>query len=72
MAGLPLADPVVGLLITVAILFALKGVATDIGRRLMDSVDPNLVDAAQAILRSVSRGGEVKDLRLSLVGRRRG
>lgn len=38
--GFPLADPVVGLLITVVILFVLKSAARDVFRRLMDSVDP--------------------------------
>jgi ribosomal protein S18 acetylase RimI-like enzyme len=44
--GFPLADPIVGLLITVAILFVLRGAATDIYRRLMDGVDSELVDTA--------------------------
>ncbi|MFP5319730.1 MAG: cation diffusion facilitator family transporter [Acidimicrobiia bacterium] len=42
--GWQLADPIVGLAITVAILFVLKSAARDIYRRLMDSVDPELVD----------------------------
>jgi cation diffusion facilitator family transporter len=49
-AGWQLADPLVGLLITVAILFVLKGAARDIYRRLMDSVDPELVDAVEEVL----------------------
>src|ERR1035437_8761342 len=48
MSGFPLADPIVGLLITVAILFVLRNAARDIYRRLMDAVDPDLVDAAEA------------------------
>jgi len=50
LVGYPLADPIVGLLITVTILFVLKGAATDIYRRLMDAVDPDLVDAAEGSL----------------------
>src|SRR3954447_12574264 len=53
LAGFPLADPIVGLLITVAILFVLKGAAVDIYRRLMDAVDPSLVDTAETSLRAV-------------------
>ena len=45
--GIPLADPVVGLAITVAILFVLKDAGSDIYRRLMDSVDPALVDQVE-------------------------
>lgn len=47
------ADPVVGLLITLAILMVLKDAAREVYRRLMDSVDPDLVTAAHTILRSV-------------------
>ena len=64
MAGFPLADPIVGLLITVAILFILRGAATDIYRRLMDGVDPELVDTAEAALRAVPGVLSVDELRL--------
>ncbi|GAA0656942.1 cation diffusion facilitator family transporter [Streptomyces thermocarboxydovorans] len=47
------ADPVVGLLITVAILMVLKDAAREVCRRLMDSVDPDLVATAHAALRGV-------------------
>ena len=49
-AGFPLADPLVGLVITAVILVVLKGAATDVWRRLMDGVDPALVDAAEHAL----------------------
>ena len=45
-AGLPLADPVVSLIITVAILLVLRTTARDIWRRLMDGVDPTAVATA--------------------------
>jgi len=70
LAGFPLADPIVGLLITIAILFVLKGAATDIYRRLMDAVDPALVDAAEASLRATSGVVDVDDLRLRWIGHR--
>ncbi len=44
------ADPAVGLLITVAILAVLRQAARDVFRRLMDAVDPALVDTAEAAL----------------------
>src|SRR6185437_5137475 len=44
------ADPVVGLVITVAILAVLRQAARDIWRRLMDAVDPALLDQAEQIL----------------------
>jgi hypothetical protein len=51
--GFPLADPLVGLVITVAILVLLWGTSRDIGRRLLDAVDPELVDTAEAALNGV-------------------
>ncbi len=48
--GLPLADPLIGLLITVAILAVLRTAIRDVFRRLMDGVDPALVDTAEAAL----------------------
>lgn len=59
LAGLPLADPIVVLLITVAILVVLRGAARDIYRRLMDAVDPALVHTAEASLRAVSGVADV-------------
>jgi len=44
------ADPLVGLLITVAILAVLRQAAREIYRRLMDAVDPALVDQAEQVL----------------------
>jgi cation diffusion facilitator family transporter len=70
MAGFPLADPIVGLLITVAILFVLRGAATDVYRRLMDAVDPALVDAAEATLRAAPGVVDVDELRLRWTGHR--
>lgn len=48
--GFPLADPLVGLVITLAILFVLKGAATQIFHRLMDAVDPELTVSAERIV----------------------
>jgi len=45
------ADPVAGLLITVAILAVLRQAAREIYRRLMDAVDPALVGQAEQALR---------------------
>jgi len=70
MAGFPLADPIVGLLITVAILAVLRGAARDIYRRLMDAVDPALVDSADAALASVPGTHTVDGVRLRWIGHR--
>jgi cation diffusion facilitator family transporter len=44
------ADPLVGLLITVAVLLVLRDAARAVFARLMDAVDPALLDAAEAAL----------------------
>jgi cation diffusion facilitator family transporter len=48
--GFPLADPLVGLLITAAILVVLRDAVREVYRRLMDAVDPELVDRVEAEL----------------------
>ena len=68
LAGWPLADPVVGLLITVAILFVLKGAARDIYRRLMDSVEPDLVDDVHRVVASVPGVQAVEHVRVRWLG----
>jgi cation diffusion facilitator family transporter len=70
LAGFPLADPIVGILITVAILVVLRGAARDIYRRLMDAVDPELVDRADAALRAVPGVRGIEQLRLRWIGHR--
>lgn len=70
MAGFPLADPLIGLLITVAILAVLRGAATDIYRRLMDAVDPELTAEATATLRSTPGVIDTEHLRLRWIGHR--
>jgi cation diffusion facilitator family transporter len=45
--GFPLADPIIGLLITIAILFIVKDTVVTMWRRLMDAVEPELVDRVE-------------------------
>ncbi|GAA2692216.1 cation diffusion facilitator family transporter [Actinoplanes palleronii] len=64
------ADPVVGLIITVAILVVLKDAAREVYRRLMDRVDPELVDRAERELRLIPGVRDVSGLRMRWVGHR--
>ena len=66
--GWQLADPIVGLLITVAILVVLNTAARDIYRRLMDAVDPALVDQVTAVLESVEGVDAVDAVRIRWLG----
>jgi cation diffusion facilitator family transporter len=47
------ADPVIGLLITIAILAVLRGAVRDIYRRLMDAVDPDLTSQVEDEARAI-------------------
>jgi cation diffusion facilitator family transporter len=62
------ADPVVGLLITVAIVSVLRQAAREIYRRLMDAVDPALVDQAERTLRAADGVLGTGQVRLRWVG----
>jgi cation diffusion facilitator family transporter len=62
------ADPVVGLLITAAILAVLRQAAREIYRRLMDAVDPALVDQAESTLRDTPGVLDVGQVRLRWIG----
>ena len=68
--GFPLADPIVGLLISAAIVVLLIGTSRDIGRRLLDGVDPLLVDQAERTVASVPGIDTVDDLRMRWTGHR--
>ncbi len=62
------ADPLAGLLITVAILVVLRQAAREIWRRLMDAVDPALVDQAEQALRDTPGVLGIGPVRLRWVG----
>jgi cation diffusion facilitator family transporter len=67
-AGWNWADPVIGLVITVAILFVLKDAAREVYRRLMDAVDPELVDQVTATLRGTPGVTDVGEVHLRWIG----
>jgi cation diffusion facilitator family transporter len=62
------ADPVVGLAITVAIATVLYQAAREVYRRLMDAVDPALVDRAEQTLRTTPGVLDLGHVRLRWVG----
>ncbi|MDF5757990.1 cation diffusion facilitator family transporter [Spongiactinospora sp. TRM90649] len=66
--GFPLADPIVGLLITAAICFVLRDAAREIYHRLMDAVDPALIAQAEQILTTVPGVRSVGAVRLRWIG----
>jgi divalent metal cation (Fe/Co/Zn/Cd) transporter len=68
--GFPLADPVVGLVISAAIFVLLIGTIRSIGRRLMDGIEPDLLDRVEQALEHVDGIEHVDRVRLRWVGHR--
>ena len=66
--GFPLADPIIGALIGVAILFIVRNAAVTMWRRLMDAVDPELVDKMEGAAGGVPGVRGVHDVRLRWIG----
>jgi cation diffusion facilitator family transporter len=66
--GFPRADPLVGLLITVAILLVLKDATLQMWRRLMDAVDPHLVERAAQAARGAEGVQAVSTVRARWIG----
>ena len=70
MLGFPLADPLVGLVISAAILVLLWGTVCSIGRRLMDGIEPSLLDRAEHALEHTPGVLGIGRLQLRWVGHR--
>jgi cation diffusion facilitator family transporter len=68
-AGWPAADPVAGLLLTAAIVWVLVGAVRDVLARLLDRVDPEVVDAIERAAGSVPGAGEAHAVRARWLGR---
>lgn len=66
--GWDAADPIVGLVITAAILVVLRSAAREVYRRLMDAVDPELVDLVERSLSATPGVLHVDEVRLRWIG----
>ena len=67
-AGVGFADPIVGLLITVAITRIVGSAAREMYRRLMDAVDPELVDRVESVVAGVDGVEAVDGVRIRWIG----
>lgn len=70
LAGYPRADAIAGLLISAMILLMLKDTSLAIYRRMMDAVDPRLVDQVEAVIVEVDGVMGIDWLRMRWVGHR--
>ncbi|HEX5692232.1 MAG TPA: cation diffusion facilitator family transporter, partial [Roseiflexaceae bacterium] len=66
--GYPLADPIIGLLITIPILQVVWGAGKTVWERLMDAVDPALVDQVERAAKPVSGVQAIHDVRIRWLG----
>jgi len=68
--GFPAADPIIGLMITIAILFVLRDAARQVFRRLMDGVDPEIVADIERLAGAVEGVNATRQLRVRWIGHR--
>jgi cation diffusion facilitator family transporter len=68
--GLRWADPVMGILIAFVIMLILVRTARDIGRRLLDAVDPGVVHAIRGAAESVTGVAGASEVRARWIGHR--
>ena len=68
--GYPIVDPIVGLGITVAILFIVKDAGVSVWHRMMDSVEPEIVEGIEQATRGVPRVEGIESVRARWVGHR--
>jgi len=66
--GFPAADPIVGLVISGAILFVLRDAAREVFRRLMDAADPDTVALAERTAAGVPGVVTAEDVRMCWIG----
>jgi cation diffusion facilitator family transporter len=68
--GYPLADPIIGLLITVAILRIVWGAGKSVFSRMMDGVDPQIVDDIRQVVSQVKDVKDITEVRVRWLGHR--
>jgi cation diffusion facilitator family transporter len=66
--GFALADSLIGLLISIAILFIVKDTAATMWQRLMDAVDPAMVSSIEQTASAVADVQAVHDIQLRWIG----
>ena len=68
--GFPIVDPIIGLLIGVTILFITRDATVTMWYRLMDAIDPELLDQAEAVVAQNGQVEEVHWVRMRWMGHR--
>ncbi len=70
LAGFPVADPIVGLVITALVIVIGWSAAVSIWRRLMDYVEPEVLEGLEEAAAGAAGEGDVHDVRVRWIGHR--
>jgi divalent metal cation (Fe/Co/Zn/Cd) transporter len=68
--GIPILDPIIGILIGVAILFIVKDATVRMWYRLMDAIEPEILGEAEAVVNRQPEVRELRRLRMRWMGHR--
>jgi cation diffusion facilitator family transporter len=68
--GLPILDPLIGIVIGIAIVFITRDATKAIWYRLMDAVDPALIDSAEALIKEHDEVKKIPRLQMRWLGHR--
>jgi cation diffusion facilitator family transporter len=68
--GFPLADPIIGLLITIVILRIVWDAGRDVLRRILDGVDPQVVDEIEHAVEHIPDVKGINEVRVRWIGHR--
>ncbi len=68
MLGYPVVDPIAGIFISVFIFWIVVGASKDIFKRLLDIVDPELIDKVEKITSSMKEVKSVHDVKARWIG----
>jgi len=68
--GVPILDPIIGLVITATILVILKSASTSIFRRMLDAVEPELLDQAERTVAETPGVRAAEQVRMRWLGHR--
>ena len=68
--GFPIVDPIIGFLIGIAILFITRDATMTMWYRLMDAVDPEVVDQVEGVAKRADGVVEAHDVRVRWLGHR--
>ncbi len=66
--GYPIVDPIIGILIGIAILFITRDATTTMWYRLMDAINPSVVDRVEQVAAQVAGVQKVHDIRVRWLG----